>query len=511
MSRRASRRKGRAGGRQQVGRWAGRALGLMAGLLLAGVAVGYLQLRAYLHSEEFRAMLGAQVGKTLGVRGSFEPFRWDGLQVRTGGFEGEGEGLLSGLRAAELRTEVGLGGVRQGVWQLMSASVRRLEIDLNTVARPAEAAAEAAVAGAPAAAGPESKRRRAWIPDRAELRELRVDDSRLRVKTGGGEVVAAGQNWLVAAGAAPGSYNLEAAGGTLEHPWSWAPPLRVDRARLRWQGQRLSITDITADVFDKGHLSGSGEAEFDRGEYSFEGGLEGVRCDELLPDDWKQRVRGQVSADFSVRGRGGEAVTSGKVRVKDGVLTALPVLDRLAAYANTARFRVLPLQEARASFIKRGERLSLTDIVISSEGLVRLEGRMEIVGDKLDGYFRLGLAPGTLATIPGAESKVFVEQERGLLWAPLRITGTVDSPKEDLSERLLAAAGERMFELIPETGELALKFTRSVLGEGGREAVRQGVDTVKEGTGGLIRGATDTVREGLGGLFDLLPGKEEKR
>jgi hypothetical protein len=142
--------------------------------------------------------------------------------------------------------------------------------------------------------------------------------------------------------------------------------------------------------------------------------------------------------------------------------------------------------------------------------LVRLEGRMDITGDNLDGYFRLGLAPGTLATIPGAETKVFVEQERGLMWAPLRITGTFDSPKEDLSDRLLAAAGERMFELIPETGELALKFTRSVFGEGGREAVKQGVENVKEGTGGLIRGATETVREGLGGLFDLLPRKEEQ-
>ena len=34
------------------------------------------------------------------------------------------------------------------------------------------------------------------------------------------------------------------------------------------------------------------------------------------------------------------------------------------------------------------------------------------------GRFRLGLAPGTLSTIPGAETDVFLPGERGLLWTP---------------------------------------------------------------------------------------------
>lgn len=504
MSRRSNR-----GGRRKAGRWTGRLLGLLVGVVLVLVAGGYLQLRAYLHSEEFRGFLGAEVGKALGVKGSFDPFRWDGLQVRTGGFGASGGGALSGLRADDLRTEVGLGGVRRGVWELLGASVRRLEVDLTTLAP--EEPVSAGVGGLAAADGPPEKPRRRWIPDKVEVRELRVDDSRLRVKTATGDVVMAGQGWLVEPGTASGSYDIEASGGTIEHPWSWFPALRLDRARLRVQGKRVTLTDATANLYSKGRLSGSGEAEFDSGGFSFEGGLEGVRCDEVLPEDWKQRVRGQLSSDFHVRrSDGGEVVSSGRVRVRDGVLTALPVLDRLAAYLNTTRFRVLPLQDARAAFIRRGDKLSLTEIIISSEGLVRLEGRMDITGEALDGYFRLGIPPGTLATIPGAETKVFVEQERGLLWAPLRITGTMDQPKEDLSERLLAAAGERMFELIPETGEQVLKFTRSLFGDEGREDGEEGLNPVQQGTD-VLRGATDTLREGLGGLFDLLPGREEKR
>jgi hypothetical protein len=131
-------------------------------------------------------------------------------------------------------------------------------------------------------------------------------------------------------------------------------------------------------------------------------------------------------------------------------------------------------------------------------GLMRIEGRMDVIDEQLDGRFQLGLAPGTLSRIPGAETKVFAERRDGLMWTPLRITGTAENPQEDLSERLIAAAGERMFELIPETGARVLKFTRNVLSGDSSSAVGTGVDAVRD-AGGLVRDVG-------GGLFNLLPG-----
>ena len=185
----------------------------------------------------------------------------------------------------------------------------------------------------------------------------------------------------------------------------------------------------------------------------------------------------------------------------NGTLTALPVLEALAAYADTRRFRILSLSEAHADWRLDNGRYFLTNLVLASEGLVRLEGRLELRGRDIDGRLRLGLAPGTLARIPGAETDVFAAGERGLVWASLRLTGTLDHPREDLTDRLVAAAGVRMFERIPETGEQVIKFTRSLLGDAPPKAVEQELDNLKA--------RSKTVRK-LSGLLDGLLGGESQ-
>jgi hypothetical protein len=100
---------------------------------------------------------------------------------------------------------------------------------------------------------------------------------------------------------------------------------------------------------------------------------------------------------------------------------------------------------------------------------------------------------------------VFIAGERGLLWAPVRITGTLDDPKEDLTERLVAAAGLRMFDRIPETGEQVIKFTRSVIGGDSNKIIDKGVEIIEENS--------DLIRD-VGGVLDGILGgrsrKEEK-
>ena len=154
--------------------------------------------------------------------------------------------------------------------------------------------------------------------------------------------------------------------------------------------------------------------------------------------------------------------------------------------------------------------LKLNDIVLASEGLVRLEGRLTLNNDGvIDGHFKVGITPGTLSHIPGAETKVFIRGDRGLLWTPLRITGTLGSPKEDLSDRMIAAAGERMFELIPETGKMALKFAHSSAVELPEKAVETGAGLLKTGADavqkGVEEGVVEGVEEGVRGVFDLIP------
>jgi hypothetical protein len=155
---------------------------------------------------------------------------------------------------------------------------------------------------------------------------------------------------VVTPGRAGGEFDFFARGGSIHHPWWWFPEPELQSAKLRVQRNRLYLTDAEAKVYGNGLLYVTGEAAFGDNDYTFEGSVRGVRGDRILPEDWQKRLTGDLGADFTVSGRDGRLTVHGKVGMKDGVLTALPVLDRLAAYADTTRFRVLNLNVARFDF-----------------------------------------------------------------------------------------------------------------------------------------------------------------
>jgi hypothetical protein len=503
MSRR-SRRSKLAGER----RWVGKAA---VALLVVGVVLlvgGYVAVRSYLHSEGFRKFLSAEAGAAAGVSGGFAPFQWDGLAVDTDSFEATGEGPLAELRADGLHTEIGLGGLKRGVWEVRGSSVRRLEVTVDATRKPAKAATERVKRKEKSAA---KASRPSWLPSEVELEGMDLKSVAAKVILKQGEASVSGMRVTAELASKQGDYRGEIDGGTVLLPFDFVPEIRLERALLRYQDKQVFLTKATAGMWQEARVEAAGEWDMEQKNYSLQGEATGIRCEDLLGDDWSKRVTGGMHSDFTVGNHTGEMAASGTLTLEDGVLTALPVLDALAAYADTRRFRVLALSEAHWRWsLKKGE-LRLSEMVLAAEGLVRLEGGIVIRDGNLDGVFRLGLAPGTLASIPGAETDVFIRGERELLWAPLRITGTLDDPQEDLTDRLVEAAGMRMFEIIPESGAKVIKFTRSMIGEIPEETldkgIRKGVEIIDQG-GKTVRKVSGFLDDVLG--TGLLPRNDEK-
>lgn len=492
MSRRSRRRRHADGGG-----WLGKAvIGLiLLGVLAAGVL--YAMVRGYLHSDAFRRFLSEKASGLAGVSGEFTPFRWDGLAVDTAAFDAKGTGMVKGVRLEGLHTEVGVGGVSRGVWEIQGSRVQRLDVTLDASAGLPVAAptvVEKKVSPAPAK-GP------GWLPTEVELHGVDVRDVSVRALLEQGPASASGMRVRVEPGGAKSAYRIDVADGSVRTPFGFLPEIRLDRAKLRWQDGSVFLNSFSAGAWKEGRVDATGEWDGSTRQYTVSGDVSGVKCGDLFNEDWSKRFIGDVVSDFSLGNPSGEAQAHGKLKVLNGSLTALPVLDALAAYADTRRFRELALSEARTGWNwKKGE-IFLSDLVLASEGLARLEGNIFIRGRELDGTFRLGLAPGTLANIPGAETDVFAPGERGLVWAPLRITGTLDDPKEDLTDRLVAAAGLRMFDVIPETGEKVIKFSRSLLGDAPVKALDTGAKVIEQGAG---------LVDGVGGVIDGFFGKSRK-
>ena len=487
MSRR-SRKRGKAG---EQG-WLGKAtLGLIVvGVLGAGIM--YAMVRGYLHSDGFRGFLSEKVSALAGVDGEFTPFQWDGLAVETSAFDATGDGMVRRVRLDGLHTEDGVGGLRRGVWEIQGSRMQRLEVSLDVRTLDAAGSAQEVRQVVPPRAKEPS-----WLPRQVEVKGLDVRDVVAKVHINQGWISIDGMKARIEPAGMRHAYGIEVAEGTLRMPFTWIPDIRMGRAKLRYQDGQIFLNSGSAAVWHGGHVDVSGEWDHATRRYSLGGDVSGVKCEDLFNEDWSKRFQGNMNSDFSVNNHAGLPVARGRLTVSDGILTALPVLDSLAAYADTRRFRVLTLSEAHADWRWNKDELRFSNLVLASEGLIRLEGNISIRGGEIDGNFRIGLAPGTLASIPGAETDVFVAGERGLIWAPLRITGTLENPKEDLTDRLRAAAGLRMFDIVPETGEKVMKYTRSIFGDSPSKTVDQGVKIIEKGSK-AVREVSDILNGILG-------------
>ncbi|MFD0895233.1 hypothetical protein KBB96_00260 [Luteolibacter ambystomatis] len=482
--------------------WMGRitaVLGVGAFLILV---LAYVGVRRYLHSEGFRVLLSEQASRVLGVPGQFSPFHWDGLQVDTSAFSAEGEGEVKNLRADNLHLEVGLNGVTKGEWHVRGANVGRIAATYD--ARPGTLTRqEVKDTHPPVDEHTAEAKKNGWLPSEIVLDDLTIQELNGRVLLSHGEASVAGMQVKVEPAGPKRAYRANVQGGKILVPWRYVPPVTVDHLKLRYQDKEIFLTDAVAKVGSRGQLTADGEWNGLTGAHAFNGKVADLACAEILSETWVKRLSGTVDSTFMVEGRRGDTQAHGRLSIQGGTLTALPFLDVLSAYADTRRFRVIQLTDAHADWAWQKDAIDLDKVVLASEGLIRLEGNLKIRGEALDGQFMLGLMPGTLATIPGAETVVFQPGPNGLLWAPLRITGTLADPKEDLSDRLIAAAGIRMLEVLPETGQKVLKFTQQVVGDNPSKTAQKVEHAVEKGVKALDK-ASGVVNQASGILNGLL-------
>jgi autotransporter translocation and assembly factor TamB len=274
-----------------------------------------------------------------------------------------------------------------------------------------------------------------------------------------------------------GFWAIEGKGGKISLPNQ--PEVALKDLGLRWKGNDLFVDRCALGVFKEGHVDGKGEIGFESpGRFDLELELSAIDIDELVQGEWRDRLAGTIHGPVRITGAPGALVYEGTMQLDEGVVEAMPVLKRIAQYTRSERFERLVLNQAKTDFKREGDRLELRNLILQSDGLVRIEGQADLVGDQLAGDFRIGVAPGTMRWIPGAERLVFTEDREGFLWTPMKLTGTLAEPKEDLSARLIAAAGEAVISELPTS---VLDAAQEMLkGEGGKPASGDLIDQGKK-------------------------------
>jgi hypothetical protein len=400
-------------------RW-GRRLALLLGaaavLGVATLLASRWWLDRYLASEQFRQWISQKTSAALRVKGEFLPLHWSGLTAYSDGFYARGlpESVLQEIRLDQIRAELDW---RSRPRRIRDLEIQRLNATLKTPAPPP------AATGKPAAA-------------QVTLDPIRIADANVLWPQGAVRRVRA-----VVTLAANG---WEATGSGGSFVWSNWPAMKIGQFQIRSHNGAVFVTHCRLDLDGGGTLAFSGQppAEW-RAEFA------DVPVRHWLPADWRGRLTGLASGWCH---RTGQAAT-GTVTVTEGLLTALPVLDRIALFTGTEQFRQVPLQKATTEFAWQENRLTLRHLLLESTGLLRVEGGCVIEQDIMAGEFDLGVAEATLRWLPGARGRVFTVERDGYRWTKVKVTGPLRNLREDLSGRLIEAAGAEVFQGVTGTLE----------------------------------------------------------
>jgi len=433
-------------------------------LSLVGYLAGKSWVQGYLRGPEFRKFVNARIGKTLQSEVEFEPFQFNGMTVYSEsmlarGLEG---GPFSQLQIDQLRAEFSLRRFFDRVWQVESIEAQHVGIKLDgtRLSRPPEPEKLDAIA---------KQNTSSWLPNRVEIASAVIRDLEL---TWGDLPSTSGSLTKLAVRATPadGGWLIEGSKGELRA--ANLPPLHVDSVRLRQRDRTLFVNSADFHGEKGGTVQATGEVVFGE-RVDLQGKLDGIDIAPFLSGDWRMRLHGRASGDVRVQSAlpaNRPVAVSGTIELKDGRLEALPLLNEVATFTRSQQFRSLSLSRASARFERNGNDTRVQDFVVESQGLIRIEGGFNIVSGQMDGLFQVGVSPTTLQWLPGSQDRVFTVARDGYLWTPMRLTGPVESPTEDLTPRLVAAAGGAIIEKVESTARDAIQI--------GRDAAKSALDLI---------------------------------
>jgi hypothetical protein len=417
-------------------RWKkGLAIGSAAIGLFVILAAGFLvifspRFTPLIEGAKFRAELDKQTSKGLHFQGNYEPIRRTGFaSAWTPGFQAEdGVKAMRSLDARDVSATFNPWGVFLRRWQLDDVFIRRGVVEVQTY-QPK----------------PDPPKHRPWyaifMPDRVYLRRVVCPDADVVWQLQGKRSGIFGTQLLITPHGRDFEYRAQ--GGTLRSA-KLAPEMTVKAIHMLITKQILEVYQLELATREGGTIRVTGDAGM-RDEKHVDAKLEfaAIAIAPWLPVSLRQGVSGL--ADGRVMWTGSEQTLEassgeGEVRLRDGELSDMPLLDHLAAATGKKKLEHVPLDRCALTFQWKYPTFEVTSFELGSAGRLAVHGTARVgKGGSLEATVELGLAPDLLDWLPRAREDIFTRSHGGLLWTTVRLSGSLDAPQNDLTPRLASA------------------------------------------------------------------------
>jgi hypothetical protein len=407
----------------------------LLGILL--ISAGWFGLHFLVHSDAFCDWLSRKVSHSIHADGKFEPLTWEGSTFRSAGFSAQGgpRSKLRSIRVTDISAHVDWRQLLKGVFAIDLITVDKVDAVVGKNRGPI-----------PPRPPPDHRepQQSSKVPIELKIEKLYSASTNIHWQTATGESGEFTETKLTATRTGPDQWDILTVGGTVRH--ATYPALQVDQLHASVTQDSVSILDANTSVAGGGEIAINGKISTEKqlsAQLNFE--FSGLEFNPFVPTDW--RIGGKVSGQLTYTGdfdRFEHGEVAGSVKI-DGatfdMTNVFPTLRKLAKFGGLNDVRIDSID---ANLKYKEQRLELTEIHAASQDQIRVEGSGAITPNRLDGDLVIGLSPKILGWIPGAEDKVFVDQRDGLRWAKVTISGSPSRPREDLTQRLVAAFRDKM-------------------------------------------------------------------
>jgi AsmA protein len=249
-------------------------------------------------------------------------------------------------------------------------------------------------------------------------------------------------------------------------------------ATLSQKGTRFSLDDLSFRAFG-GSLGGSAWADLGTAPMDYGSNLRThrVQMNDVLSTftGLKGILFGEVTSDISLNGRGFELAQlkkflsgKGSIKIGAGRLTNTNILGEAG---QTASMLGLTSQEKETTFDGMDASFSIGRGKVNFSGMQILTRKWGLTGSgdvgmdqSLAMTARMALSDALARNIPRDAQKLFPRDGQGRLQIPLKISGTVTSPKFDLDSRVMGKVAEERVkkEVKKKQEELEDKFQEKI-------------------------------------------------
>jgi hypothetical protein len=398
-------------------------------VVAAGVAIFFSPLLTrYVESDAFRVAMEEETAKGLHFpRARYAPIRrTDTLTAQSDNFKADnGQKAMKSLDAHRITAKFDPWGVFLRQWRFTDVRVQSGDVEIQVYE-----------------ANPEEVPGKRWyaifLPDRVYLEKIESERANITWRFRGEQAGFFGSQLLITPHGR--DFDYIATGGRLK--MAIVPDLELRRTHLLITKTLLTLydLDLASDSGSDETIRAQGHAGLGQDKsVDVKANFNSVPIRQWLPAEWKGRLKGRAFGDIHWTGKDPKLESSfgeGSLRIQNGRVDDVPLLNKLAELAKKKSFERLDLTECSLGVAWRYPEIDIKDITIEEKGKFRIEGEISTKRRLLRGTIKLGLTREYLDWLPNPE-EVFSRRSSGYLWTDVHLSGTIDEPRQDLSQRII--------------------------------------------------------------------------